>query len=181
MKRLPRGFTLIELLVAMSLFGTIMTIVAVSLGHLARADHNTRDRIDRQRSLQQFIVRLRQDIHEASSATISSGQVPPGDGNNAADPPTPRQTLTLLLQDGRSIRFQPTSDGIERTVTADGTEQHRESYSWGSPSDATWAIDTTHELPIAILTLVIERGHASGTEQYVIQTTLLNSEPNNNE
>ena len=137
MKRSRRGFTFIELLLAMALFSTILTVVAVSLGGLARADRKSRDRIDRQRSLQRFVLRLRQDIHEASGATISTAKDVLLDANADTDPSTQWKTFTLTRADGRTIRFQPTVDGIVRTVTANNNEQHRESYSWRSPTVTT--------------------------------------------
>jgi hypothetical protein len=166
---------------AMMLFVTILTVVAIAFGRLARAEHRTRARIDRQRSLQQFVVRLRQDIHAASSATITPSEAMPPAANADAEPPTQRQGLTLVGENGRTIRFQTTVDGIDRTISVDGTEQHRESYVWGSPAVATWSMDTTQELPIAILTLSINRHLTSAPELHVVQTTLLNSLSNTDE
>lgn len=181
MKRSPRGFTLIEMLLAMVLFSTVLTVVAVALGGLARADRKSRDRIDRQRSLQRFVVRLRRDIHEASSATISPVEAIPLDANADEDLSTRKQTFTLARDDGRTIHFQPTDDGIVRTVMADDTLQHREFYSWGSQSVAAWSMDTTQELPMAILALSIDGGAERTAEQHVVQATLLNSQSNTEE
>lgn len=172
MKHPARGFTLIELVVAMVLVSTLLTVVAMALGGLARADRRARERIDRDRNVQRFVSRLRQDIHQARTCTISLA-----DDNTDAVPSTPRQTLVLACDEDDTIRFEPTKAGIVRTVTRGGVQQHHEPYVWGSSGTVAWAMDTTHELPLAILTLTIAGGPKRPTERLVVRTTLLNAHP----
>lgn len=177
MKRATPGFTLIEMLLAMCLFSAILTVVAVALGGLARADRRSRDQLDSQRNIQQFVMRLRQDLHEAGGCTIAPAENPPTDGGAKAESASPPRTLTLSRGDGRIVRFEATDRGIVRTVTLEGAVRHRESYAWGGRADVAWTMDTSHELPMAVLTLTIAGRPDRPAQRHVVRTTLLNYQP----
>ena len=172
----PRGFTLLEVTLAVVLLSTILTIIGVTLGGLARADRRMRDRIDRDRNVEQFVNRLRQDVHEASDYTLSpaAGTVPEADVQPAVT--TMPRILTLTRQDRGAVRFELNGNRMLRVVTRSDVDVHRETYEWDSPATAAWTVDTSQASPILTLHLEISGTAARPAEHYVVHATLLNSQ-----
>ncbi len=181
MRRSQRGFTLVEVLVAATLLAALMTVVAVAVGGLARADRQTRVHIDQDRNVQQFVMQLRRDVHVANGWTISPTQdavLENPDDAATTIPSSALPTLALAFSDGSEARYLPTLDGMQRVVRRDDAVQHRETFTWGNAAEASWSSDTTGQRPQVILTLrsAVESDRAS--ETLVVRTTLLHAQAN---
>ncbi len=142
MKRICRGYTLIETLVVLSLTAVTLLIVAVTMHTLYRAEHQVRDDLQGQRTLDQLATQLRWDAHAALSSAAAGG----------ADASQPR-VLTLTLIGGRSIQYSFTANSVERVVRRNDAVEHREGFRLALP-DSYWSIDTARDRPLLTLHLV---------------------------
>ena len=166
------GFTLVELIAALALVSTILTVVAVALGGLARADRSARLRIDQQRRFQQFVVQLRTDLHTASSVEMVESDMPATSGGG---PTISATSLLLTCNDGRSFRYQATEQGVERSLIRNEQPPHREAFTWGKTSSLRWTIETEHEVPMVVLELTMADHAARPATHHVVRTALLNA------
>ncbi len=180
MNRRKPGFTLVEMLVAMTLLVSLMTVVALALGSLARADRRARIEIDHGRAMQQLFTQMRADAHQATAFAITSPTTPAppaADGEAPDQPESPTASLRLTYDAGVTIDYRAVGDGIRRVVTRGSTVRHHEVYSCGPLSRVMWTVDEMHELPL--LTLQLERTTGVGRQAVplVVQAALLNTSP----
>jgi prepilin-type N-terminal cleavage/methylation domain-containing protein len=120
MMRRRRGYTLTECLVAITLLGTLLGTVTLTLGVMYRADRNLRDAVDQERALEQFTARFRSDAHQASSASVNEA----AEANNA-----PARELMLKSSADQTIHYTLHPQDVERVVRRGETIVHRETYN----------------------------------------------------
>ena len=113
-----RGYTLVECLVAITLLGSLLGTVTLTLNVMYRADRKMRDALDQQRSLEQFTARFRSDAHQASSASVSK----------PAEAKAPARELVLKLSGDETIQYTLVPQHAERVVRRGQTVVHRETY-----------------------------------------------------
>ncbi len=90
-----RGHTLVECLVAITLLGSLLGTVTLTLGVMYRADRNLRDAVDQERALEQFTARFRSDAHQALSASVSK----------PAEAKAPARELVLKSSADQTIQY----------------------------------------------------------------------------
>jgi type II secretory pathway pseudopilin PulG len=137
-----RGHTLIETLVVVGLVGAALTTVTLTLHTLYRSERRLRDGQTLGRAWDRLACQLRQDAHQALSATLA------GDAADAAT-----TELSLALPSAETIRYTLRPDHIERLVRRDDTVRHRELYPLPAFSLARWQIQTERALPLVTLTV----------------------------
>jgi hypothetical protein len=147
--RSRRGHTLIETLVVVVLVGAALTTVTLTLHTLYRSERRMRDGLTRGRAWDRLACQLRQDAHQALSATLT--------GDVADAPPT---ALSLALSDAETIRYTLRPEHIERVVRRDDTVRHRELYPLPASSVARWQIQT--ERALSLMTLTVSGPPAGG-------------------
>jgi len=113
-----RGYTLTECLVAITLLGSLLGTVTLTLGVMYRADRNLRDAVEQERALELFTARFRSDAHQARSASVTK----PGEAK------APARELALKSSGDETIQYALGSAGVERTVRRGDRIIHRETY-----------------------------------------------------
>ena len=113
-----RGYTLTECLVAITLLGSLLGTVTLTLGVMYRADRNLRDAVDQERALEQFTARFRSDAHQALSASVSK----------PAEAKAPARELVLKSSGDETIQYTLVPQHVERVVRRGQTVVHRETY-----------------------------------------------------
>lgn len=110
----PAGKSLIEMVVMISLLSIVLGLSATSLASLFRLRYTITRDTEHARSIDRLAMRLRQDAHEAVSASVA-------------------QECDLTLSKGKSIRYSFATPRIVREVRngAKGAEKivHRDSFS----------------------------------------------------
>jgi hypothetical protein len=152
MKRRRCGYSLIECLTVFALISVTMGTVAAVLHILNRTNAMVRDETMNERNLERIVTQLRQDAHEAESATVI-----PSD----SDDPLLTQ-LQLDLPDGRSIRYVLLEERVERTVTRGDETDHRETYRIPQMTSAEWTLDEDRAVPL--VSLVMDLRATGGTQ-----------------
>ena len=134
MTRCRRGHSLVEMLVAITLLGSLLGTVSVTVSAMFRADQTMRDELAKDRALEQFTARFRSDLHQAMSASLDE----PGEGD------APRRELTLQgrRSDGR-LYLGPRD--VQRVVRRGETIVHRETYALAATG---WEVKTENGAPI---------------------------------
>ena len=143
MKR-RQAYTLVEMIVAIGLTAVTLSVTAMTMHSLHRAEHRIRDDFQQQRTLKRLATQLRQDAHEASTALVMNDQDP----NN----PAARQ-ITLAMSDGKSVRYAVHTDRIERDVLKESSVQHRETFRLLGPG-SKWAVQELDGRTILTLHLI---------------------------
>ena len=136
-----RGYTLIECLVAITLLGSLLGTVTLTLTVMYRAERTMRDALDQQRSLEQFTARFRSDAHQASSASVSK----PAEANG------PARELVLECATDQMITYTLRPQAVERVVRRGESTVHRETYGLTAAS-ARWEV-REQKTPIVSLLL----------------------------
>lgn len=124
-----RGYTLVETLVAVTLLGSLLGTVTLTLSVMYRADRNLRDCMEQERTLEQFTVRLRLDAHQALSASV----------NKPAQAGAPTQELLLKSTGDQTIRYTLRPRDVERVVRRGESMVHRETYGLAA-TGAGWGL-----------------------------------------
>src|SRR6478735_2255858 len=130
----PAGKSLIEVVVMISLLSIILGLSATSLASLFRLRYTITRDTEQARSIDRLAMRLRQDAHEAISASVADD-------------------CDLTFSEGKSIRYSFTTPRIVREVREEkeGAEKivHRDSFSVPRRSLVTF-----HREPLESGTLV---------------------------
>jgi type II secretory pathway component PulJ len=130
----PEGKSLLEAVVMISLLSIILGLSATSLASLFRLRYTITRDTEHARSIDRLAMRLRQDAHEAVSASVAEG-------------------CDLTLGEGKSIRYSFATPRIVREVREgqEGEEKivHRDSFSVPRHSLATF-----HSEPLESGTLI---------------------------
>ena len=124
-----RGHTLVESLVAITLLGSLLGTVTLTLGVMYRADRNLRDAAQQQRALEQFTARFRGDSHQALSASVTK----------PTEAVAPARELVLKSSGDRTIQYTLGPRRVERVVRHGESIVHRESYGLDA-TGAFWQI-----------------------------------------
>jgi len=124
-----RGYTLTECLVAITLLGTLLGTVTLTLGVMYRADRNLRDAVDQERALEQFTARFRSDAHQAFSASV----------NKPAEANAPARELVLRSSVDSTIQYTLRPQDVERLVRRGESIVHRETYGLNATAEG-WQI-----------------------------------------
>jgi len=136
-----RGHSLAECLVAITLLGTLLGTVTLTLGVMYRADRNLRDALDQQRALEQFADRFRSDAHQALSAAVSQ----------PAEAKAPACELVLKSSEDQTIQYTLRPQDVERVVRRGGKIVHRETYDLAGTA-AGWQLrDTQKPAVVSVL------------------------------
>jgi type II secretory pathway component PulJ len=120
------GWTLLETMVAHGLLVLIMTLTALLIAALSRAERNAVRSCVTQQSLSRLDELFRRDVHRAASATVA----------NQADQSA---ELLLTVSVDEHVRYVIASGNLERTATAAGKEHH-ETYRL---PNARWVFQVT--------------------------------------
>ncbi|MBL7038101.1 MAG: prepilin-type N-terminal cleavage/methylation domain-containing protein [Pirellulaceae bacterium] len=176
MRSRRRGYTLAECLVVITLIGTVMGTVALTLHALSRADRRLRDELAHDRSVDRFVAQLRSDTHQAVSATID-------EPSSETDPKT---ELKLTLSGEQTIGYTIHPHNIERVVRRAEAIQHRETYPLIA-SATGWQFHNDGTSPVVSLVLeldasgrgnekVVPRGYRVDATVCLVSPTLPSSE-----
>ncbi|MGE0758065.1 MAG: type II secretion system protein J [Pirellulaceae bacterium] len=142
MRHHRQGYSLVECLVAITLTGTALGVVSVTMHGLHRADRRGRDRLESVHELQRFARLWRRDVHQARAIEVHPG------------PHANRQTLLRLPSSpGNAIEYTLDTAGITRVVTTDGAPSHRDSFRLRLDPNVEWQVDRDGDLPLASLAL----------------------------
>ena len=144
MKR-RQAYTLVEMVVAIGLTAVILSVTAMTMHSLHRAEHRMRGDAQQQRTLKRLVTQLRQDAHAASSASIAKGQ----------DADTPAQQITLEMPDGKAIRYAVHTNRFEREVFEESNVEHRETFRLLGPN-SKWTIKELDGRTLLTLHLIDE-------------------------
>jgi len=131
MRRCRDGYSLVEMLVVLTLAGTLLGTVSVTVAGLFRAERTMRDGLARDRDLERFSAQFRSDVHQAASGTL-------GQGDAAGE-------LTLQGPDARTTRYTIESQKIQRVVARGEAIVQRETYGLAAQG---WEIDQDNGAPI---------------------------------
>jgi type II secretory pathway pseudopilin PulG len=132
---------LTECLVAITLLGTLLGTVTLTLGVMYRADRNLRDAVDQERALEQFTARFRSDAHQALSASVTK----------PAEAKAPARELVLKLSGDETIQYTVVPQHVERVVRRGETIVHRETYGLAVAA-ASWQLrDTQRPAVVSVL------------------------------
>ena len=153
-----RGHTLTECLVVITLIGTVMGTVALTLHALSRADRRLRDELDHDRSVDRFVAQLRSDTHQSVSATI----------DEPSSETDPTAELKLAFSGEQTIGYTIHAQNIERVVRRAETVQHRETYPLLA-SATGWQVRNDGASPIVSLVVELDAS-GRGNEQAVPRT-----------
>jgi hypothetical protein len=123
------AYSLVEMVVAIGLTAVILSVTAMTMHSLHRAEHRMRGDFQQQRTLKRLVTQLRQDAHAASSASVAKGQ----------DANTPAQQVTLEMPDGKAIRYAVHTNRFEREVLEKSNVEHRETFRLLGPN-SKWTI-----------------------------------------
>lgn len=141
-----RAHTLTECLVAITLLGTLLGTVTLTLGVMYRADRNLRDVVDQERALEQFATRFRSDAHQASSASVNEA----AEANNA-----PARELVLKSSADQTIHYTLHPQDVERVVRRGETIVHRETYNLAAAATGAWQV--REDRKPAVVSVLFER------------------------
>ena len=128
MPRRP-GYTLVETLVVITLVGSLLGTVTLTLGVMYRADRNLREGVEQQRALEQFTARFRSDAHQALSASLSK----------PAEAGAPARQLALKSSGDQTIQYTLRPRDVDRVVRRGESIVHRETYGL-TATGALWQI-----------------------------------------
>ena len=137
------GYTLIETLVVIAIVGVTLTIVALTMHTLYRAEHRLRDDLQGQQMLERLGDQLRTDAHQAVAVATKNGPEDP-----------PARILTLTVSKDRSIEYSLGTSGIARTVKHGNDVEHREQYPFAAASGNFWIVDAARQRPFIALHLI---------------------------
>lgn len=143
--RTRRGHTLLECTVAFALFGTILSTVGLTLHAMARSERRVGAALLADRELERLAVQLRQDAHQATSATAT----------DVRDQKPLQSALSLALPAGETVHYTLQSERVERVLRHEQTLRHRETYRLPAATGARWQVQT--ERPVPLVSLVLER------------------------
>ncbi|MCU0983037.1 MAG: hypothetical protein MUF25_28080 [Pirellulaceae bacterium] len=135
MTRCRRGHSLAEMLVAITLLGSLLGTVSVTVSAMFRADQTMRDELLRDRALESFIASFRADVHQAVSASLAE----PGEGD------APRRELTLQGPGDQTVAYTLGPRDVQRVVRRSETIVHRETYALTATG---WEVNTATGAPI---------------------------------
>jgi prepilin-type N-terminal cleavage/methylation domain-containing protein len=142
-----RGISLVEVMVATAVSGVVLSLVAVCLHGLYRAEHRARQFTSCRASIARLSLQLRTDAHAT--------------GHAARSQPTPdaEATLVLTLEGGRQIEYRYRAELVERLVTRDGQTVQREAYRLPG-TQVAWQVadDGARPLVTAVLATLPEPG-----------------------
>ena len=135
MTRCRRGHSLVEMLVAITLLGSLLGTVSVTVSAMFRADQTMRDELAKDQALEQFTARFRSDVHQAVSASLGE----PGEGD------APARELTLQGSGDQTVRYTLGPRDVQRVVRRGETILHRETYALTATG---WEIKIENGAPI---------------------------------
>lgn len=149
--RTRRGHTLLECLVAMSLFGVTLSTVGLTLHTMARSERLLGTALDADRELNRLTVQLRQDAHQATSAsTTDVGEQTPT-----------HSVLSLALPDEETVQYTLQPERIERVLRHEQTVRHRETYRLPAAAVGRWQVQA--ERPVPLVSLVLDLAPANSS------------------
>ena len=138
MTRCRGGHSLVEMLVAITLLGSLLGTVSVTVSAMFRADQTMQDELSKDRALEQFTARFRSDVHQAVSASL--GKPAESDG--------PARELTLKCSGDQTIQYTFRPQDVQRVVRRGETIVHRETYGLAAAAATGWEIRKDHASPI---------------------------------
>ena len=149
--RTRRGHTLVEVLVAITLFGVTLSTIGLTLHTMARSERQVAVALDADRELERLTVQLRQDAHQATSAsTADVGEQTP-----------PQSVLSFVLPDEETVQYTLQSGRIERVLRHQQTVRHRETYRLPAAAVGRWQVQT--ERPVPMVSLVLDLAQANSS------------------
>ena len=149
--RTRRGHTLVEVLVATTLFGVIFSTVGLTLHAMARSERQVGAALDADRELERLAVQLRQDAHQATSASTT----------DAREQTPPQSVLSLALPAGETVHYTLQSDRVERVLRHEQTVRHRETYRLPAGAVGRWQVQAERPVPLVSLVLELEQANSS--------------------
>jgi prepilin-type N-terminal cleavage/methylation domain-containing protein len=132
-----RGYSLVECLVAMTVVSAVFAPVTLLVHALYRAESRVRDAVAGDRELDRLAVQLRQDAHQALSATVGGGSGP--------------RELTFRWPEEQTAQYTLSPGQIERVVRQGEVVLHREGYAAPPSAAMHWEIQAGHALPLVAL------------------------------
>ena len=140
-----QAYTLVEMVVAIGLTAVTLSVTAMTMHSLHRAEHRMRDDFQEQRTLKRLVAQLRQDAHEASSASLT----------NELDANSPARQVTLEMPDGKPIRYAIHTNRFEREVLDESNVAHRETFRLVAPN-SKWTVKAVDGRTLLTLRVVDE-------------------------
>ena len=140
MTRCRRGHSLVEMLVALTLLGSLLGTVSVTVSAMFRADQTMRDELLRDRALESVTASFRADVHQAVSASL----VEPGEGD------APALELTLQGPGDQTVAYILGPRDVQRVVRRGETIVHRETYALSATG---WEAKTENGGPLVLALL----------------------------
>jgi len=138
-----RGHTLIEATVVISMFGLILSSVALALHATRQANRHVRDEAESQREMARFAAQLRSDAHQAASAKLEDSKK----GGSFW------MVLLLTLADGQTAEYSLQTERIERVLRRGQAVVHRETYRLPFCVTGKWQLQTSGRSPVISLLL----------------------------
>lgn len=149
------GYTLIETLVVIAILGVTLTIVALSMHALHRAEKRLRGELQDQLVIERLGAQLRTDAHQAIAVTTK----------NVAEDPQAR-VLTISLSKDDSIEYSLGTSGIERTVKRGSEVEHREHFHVAAAPGNSWIVDAARQHPLVALHLIHHRTNDASNAEH---------------
>jgi type II secretory pathway pseudopilin PulG len=110
--RQRRGWTLIEMLIYISIATFLLPLAFVTLAKAMRAAERVREQSQSAGSLQRLAAQFRDDVHDATAATLAQGG----------------KELVLTISAEHSVRYKATAAAFQRTVKAGDVTQASDTF-----------------------------------------------------
>lgn len=147
-----RGHTLIEATVVITMFGVILSTVALALHATRQANRHVRDESAAEVELTRFAAQLRSDAHQAASARL--------------DDPKPAGAhpllLSLVLADNQTVDYTLQPQRIQRELRRGKAVMHRETYRLPASLTSKWLLRTGDRFSMVSLALEPVAGRSVG-------------------
>jgi hypothetical protein len=124
------------MLVAITLVGSLLGTVSMTVSAMFRADRTMQDELSKDRALEQFTAQFRADVHQAVSASL----VEPAELGG------PARELMLQCSGNQTIQYTLRPRDVQRVVHRGETIAHRETY--GVAAATGWEIRTDQASPL---------------------------------
>jgi prepilin-type N-terminal cleavage/methylation domain-containing protein len=141
-----RGYTLIEILVVLATSGALLAVGLGVLHLLVRLEHDARDEVRQQTTLDHLADQFRRDAHAA--VRLAGLEAPQRD-----DPPRGWQ---FSLGESRAVQYRAERGELVRTESVGDDVIRRESFV--VPAEATVSIELAGEAPGIVRLRIIPEG-----------------------